>query len=213
MPILKQIDSSVIHNGTLRREDSGDECIDMKSIALFDTAGLTEWKNIRVLVDAVYVLVNEYGQKNVFLYVAGDGPDRAYLESKIKELNLTNNIFLLGYQKNIWRLLKSCNIFVHPAYAEGFGVAIAEAMMEGKAIVVSDAGALPELIENEKSGLVISPFDARAWADAIMRLVNNPELACKLGINAQKIANERFSVDVYAKNYDAVYQSLAVDTK
>lgn len=213
LPMLKKISSSVIYNGTERRSDSKDPCTDLKAVSLFDTAGLVDWKNIIVLINAVHILVAELGQNQVKLYVAGDGPERRNLELAIKKLDLTEHVYLLGYQKNIGKLLKNCNIFVHPAYAEGFGIAIAEAMMEGKPIIVSDAGALPELIVNNKSGLTVSPHDANAWANAILRLIKDDELADRLASNAKVIAEERFSVQKYVDNYERLYCTLVVDDK
>jgi glycosyltransferase involved in cell wall biosynthesis len=142
--------------------------------------------------------------------VAGDGPMRKELETLIDKYNLQKHIFLLGYQSNVGRLLNNCNVFVHPSYAEGFGIVIPEAMLAEKPIIVSNAGALPELIENEVSGLVVEPHDAGQWADAILRIIENPKLSEKLASNGKERANKEFSKEKFTLNYENLYKELLV---
>jgi glycosyltransferase involved in cell wall biosynthesis len=210
-PSLKSIDSSIIFNGTEIRKDTKEVCEDLRQFSLFDIAGLVDWKNINVLIEAVYILGTDYAQTEVFLYIAGDGPERINLELNIEKLGLSNRVFLLGYQKNIGRLLKSCNVFVHPAYAEGFGIAVAEAMIEGKPTIVANAGALPELLEDGVSGLIVDAGNAKAWAAAINSLIVNDKLSRYLGVNAKNRAVELFSVNRYVANYESLYKTLMDD--
>ncbi len=126
----------------------------------------------------------------------------------IIDFNLENNIFLLGYQTNIGRYIEDCDIFVHPSYAEGFGIAVAEAMRAKKPVIVSNAGALPELIEDQKSGLVINPHSAEEWAEAINKLIEQPDFAKYLAINAEKRANDLFTSEIFCCNYEQLYSQL-----
>ena len=203
-PILLEKKSKIIFNGTHKRAITDDEYPKMKSISLYSTSGLVDWKNIIILVEALHIL----NDKNIFLYVAGDGQERKNLEAKIDEYNLNEQVHLLGYQKNIGALLQEADIYVHPAYAEGFGIAAAEAMIAKKPMIVSDVSALPELVENEKSGLVVDAFDANAWAEAIKRVAYDKELAQKFGQNAKERAENEFSIQKYIKNYEDLYTSL-----
>jgi len=206
-PVLINKKSKIIFNGTEKRQPTNDDYTEMKHISLYSTSGLVDWKNIDVLVEALNILKKQ-GMETVYLYVAGDGPERENLEKKIKKYNLEEQIFLLGYQKNIGALLDQADIYVHPAYAEGFGIAVAEAMMAGKLMIVSSAGALPELVEDGKSGLVVDPFDAKAWAEAIKKLIDNEEFTSELGQNAKKRAETEFSIEKYVSNYNDLYLSL-----
>jgi glycosyltransferase involved in cell wall biosynthesis len=81
-------------------------------------------------------------------------------------------------------------------------------MIAEKPIIVANAGALPELIENEKTGLIVDPFNAEEWADAIIRLIEDKELASKLGFNAKKKAAAEFSVEKFVSNYEQLYDHL-----
>jgi len=207
-PILFKKNSEIIYNGTAKRKDNGTKVITMKEYSLFDIAGLIDIKNIQILIKAVHILVNQKEKNKVFLYIAGDGPKRLVLEKMIIDFNLENNIFLLGYQTNIGRYIEDCDIFVHPSYAEGFGIAVAEAMRAKKPVIVSNAGALPELIEDQKSGLVINPHSAEEWAEAINKLIEQPDFAKYLAINAEKRANDLFTSEIFCCNYEQLYSQL-----
>lgn len=207
-PILKKANTNIIYNGTHRRKNTNDKIIELKKISLLSVSGLVDWKNIDVLVEAMNLLVNEDFFKDIYLYIAGDGPERSNLENKIKKYSLENNIYLIGYQKNIGKLLDTCDIYVHSAYAEGFGIAVAEAMMAGKPLIVSNKGALPELIVNNESGFIVEYNNPKDWANSIKALYNDENLRLRFGIEAKKRAYELFSVNKYIENYNKLYLGL-----
>ena len=198
----------VIYNGTNKRAASNIDTIVINKYALLDIAGLSKWKNTRVLVEALNIIINKRNRTNIHLYIAGDGPERKNLEKLIKAYSLQKKVFLLGYQENVGKLLNDCDIFVHPAYAEAFGIVVPEAMLAQKPIIVSNAGALPELIEHEKTGLIVEPHNPRDWADAIIQLTENPEFSSQLAKNAEKSATERFSYNKFCGEYEKLYNIL-----
>ena len=209
-PILKSKSTSILYNGTEVRQENGEDVIKIKSFSILDVAGLIELKNIQILIEAFRILVYDNKIKDIFLYIAGDGPQKNELNLLIKNYKLEKHIFLLGYQKNVGRLINECDIFAHPCYQEGFGIAVAEAMLGEKPIIVANAGALPELIENEVSGLVVDPHDAEQWADAILKIIENPKLAEKLARNGKERAHKEFSKERYTLNYENLYKELII---
>jgi len=206
--ILKRKNGSIIYNGSAVRIDNKEYSPEMKNISVFDIAGLVDWKNIQILIKAFNIILNQYKMTDYYLYVAGDGQYRSELEKMIDEYQLQDSVFLLGYQKNVGRLINSCDIFVHPSYAEGFGIVVPEAMLAKKPIIVSNAGALPELIEHEKTGLIVEPHSAVDWANAIIQLAENTEFATQLAKNAEKSATERFSYNKFCGEYEKLYNNL-----
>ena len=207
-PFIKKRNNCIIYNGTELRKDTGENFVDLNKISLLDIAGLTKIKNIEVLIKAFNILINKNKIKNIFLYVVGDGPNKNELQSLIRKFHLTENVFLLGYQKNTGGLLNSCDIFVHPCYKEGFGIVVTEAMRAEKPIIVANAGALPELIEHEKTGLVVDPHSPQKWVDAIIKLIQNYEFAKSLGSNARAKAEHKFNAQKFVENYKSLYLRL-----
>lgn len=206
--VLSYKEGIVIYNGT--RDYLSNNCFsrDSDKIFLFDTAALSKIKNIKILIEALFILKTTHKRDNIFLSVAGDGPERECLELLIQKYGLEKHISLLGYQSNIRELLDKCDIFVHPCYVEGFGIAVAEAMFARKPIVASNAGALPELIKDKETGFLVNPHDPFSWADAILLLADNASLRLKLGANARKVAESKFSVLSFVKQYDNLYESI-----
>ncbi len=207
-PKLNKANGVIIYNGTEKPTYTNKNIESNKDdIIILCVSNLSKIKNIDVLVNCSAILLNK-NYKNIKFLVAGDGAERESLEKSIYEKGLTNNFKLLGHQKYIGDLYKQTSIFVHPCYIEGFGIAVAEAMLEEKPIVVSRAGALPELIENEKTGLLINPFDANQWANAIIKFIEAPDYAKTLAKNAKQHAEKEFSVKRFVEDYNKLYKSL-----
>ena len=207
-PILKSKSNSIIYNGTKIRENNGEIIPILNKTSILGIGYLAEWKNLNVLIETMNILINRNNYTKVYLYLAGDGPLKEKLNADIRNYTLDQNVFLLGCQSNIGALLQSCDIFVHPCNIEAFGIAVTEAMMAKKPIIVSDAGALPELIQNNYSGLIVSHKDPNAWAGAILHLINNPDFAATLAQNAQKKALEDFTVENFTNNYLRLYKNI-----
>jgi glycosyltransferase involved in cell wall biosynthesis len=193
----------IIYNGAEISEINIDASLQLKKPCFLAVSGLIDWKNINVLVEAINTVVHKY-KVDVYLYIAGDGPERQRLTEKIGEYKLEEHVFILGYRNDIPSLLRKCDVFVHPSVAEGFGIAVAEAMLAQKPIIVANAGALPELIENKVSGLVVDPYNVDEWVHAMISMLNSAD-AKKYASDAQQQANQRFSVDKYVSEHKDLY--------
>ncbi len=95
----------------------------------------------------------------------------------IKE-NLQDKVRFLGFVEpdKMDALFRRSKLFIMPSLFEGYGIALAEAIAAGLPIVASDVGAIPELIEDGVNGILVPPGNSRALADAIRRLIENPQL-------------------------------------
>lgn len=112
--------------------------------------------------------------------VAGDGPEREALASRIRQLGLQSRFFLLGQRTDVGDLLEACDMLVMPSRHEGLGNAAMEAMGRRRAVVASRAGGLADLIENDRNGLLVPPEDPEALATAIRRLAKDETLRATL---------------------------------
>ena len=144
-------------------------------------ARLTPQKAIDVSVKACKELI-EKGE-NVRWYVLGDGELREKLEALIKECGLSERFFLLGVKDNPYTYLKQCDIYVHATKFEGKSIAIREAQVLKKPIIVSDCKSNLELVKDEEDALVCA-LDSSDICEKILRLFIDENLCKKISENA-----------------------------
>ena len=80
--------------------------------------------------------------------------------------------------------------------------------MKGLPVVLSNSGALPELIENNISGILVDPYDEEQWAKKIIYLCENPQAYKKISINATNHAKDFFHISVFAREHESLYEQL-----
>lgn len=131
------------------------------------------------------------------LDIVGDGDDRSALEAQADELGLldTGAVQFWGHLEGnqLLKLFRSCDVFAMPSPNEGFGLTYLEAMAFGKPVIASTRGGGSEIIDHEKTGLLVEPADPNALRDALCRLLGNPTLRKSLGERAHKRTSEEFS--------------------
>ncbi len=159
---------------------------------LLCVANLHWIKGVEHLVRAVGLL----GDPGVELALAGDGPEEANLRALATGLGISGQVRFLGLRNDVSDLVRQAGIFIHPAvWEEAFGFAIAEAMAGGCAVVATNAGGIPELIEDGVTGLLVPPADPAALAAAIRRLLDDPALRARLQAAARRRVEERFDLE------------------
>ena len=103
---------------------------------------------------------------------------RCYLQNLIRELNLGEKVHFHGRvsSEQLANLYNGSSLFILVSRMEGFGIVYAEAMKYGLPIVASNTGAVPEIVENGKNGILCDPEDPDAISKAILKIINNQEL-------------------------------------
>jgi glycosyltransferase involved in cell wall biosynthesis len=165
--------------------------------------GMIPLRDQNVILSVVEQIVRE--GINVYLVLVGDGPLRNELESKCSRLGIMRRVHFLGYRDDVPELLAAFDVYVNMAREEGFGIAVVEAMQAGLPVVLANAGALPELIEDGISGILVPPGDADSLANVINNLANDGELRNKLGEEARRRARSQFSISRYVKDMEQLY--------
>lgn len=155
-------------------------------------ANLYKTKGINYLIDAAAILLDQ-GTEPTFI-VIGDGPERKNYELRIKNYGL-NNFLLIGSLRNAAQYLKAFDIFIMPSVKEGLPYALLEAMQAGLPIITTSVGAMPEMLENEKSGLLVPPTNSKILAEAIQKLLSNHDLRENLSQRAALKFQEKFSFE------------------
>ncbi|MBI4577680.1 MAG: glycosyltransferase [Planctomycetes bacterium] len=121
------------------------------------------------------------GRTAARLVLAGDGPDRAALETQARGLGLGGRVVFLGATDEVPRVLAAADVVAHPSHYEGFGLVLLEAMAAGRPVVASRVGGIPEVVEEGRTGLLVPPGDPEAMALALGRVLDDPGLARRMG--------------------------------
>ncbi len=129
------------------------------------------------------------------IYIAGDGLLKDELEKYAIQLGVKDEVVFLGFVKNIKSFMSCIDIFLLSSLWEGFGYVIAEAMVCSKPTIAFDLSSNPELIENNKTGYLISPYDIDAFSERIIELSkSNGSLKSMGNASREKVYNE-FSIE------------------
>lgn len=170
-------------------------------IMLFSVAELTERKNLAVAVKAM----SKIKSQNVKYFVRGEGNLKDYLLGLIKENNLEDKVFLLGYGKDVPQMCSAADVFIFPTLQEGLPVALMEAMACGLPILCSNVRGNVDLIENGKGGYTYDKYDDEGFARGIDLLANDNQLRNKM-IESNFMKLTDFSLDNVKKIYiDILY--------
>lgn len=140
-------------------------------------ANLYKTKGLEYLIKSAHILNTKHIIQNTKYIIIGEGKQRKKLESLIKKYNLENQVFLLGRIPDAHQYLKAFDVFVLPSLKEGFPWIILEAMAAGLPIISTNVGALPEIIEDGKEGILIKPKNPEIMAEKTLKLIENPKLA------------------------------------
>lgn len=143
------------------------------------------------------------------LVVPNAGTVGAVLELRARELGVTERIVLTGPTNQIAELCAAADVVVTPSWAEPFGLVVAEAMATGTPIVGTAGGAIPELLEDGVSGLLVPPRDSAALADAVVRILDDPALGARLAEAAGRVVREKFTIERYAARLQGLLLDVA----
>lgn len=133
------------------------------------------------------------------------------LKQLVKELDLVDKIVFTGFVEDIVDVYRCLDLVVLPSKSEGFGRTIAEAMAMTKPVIASRVGGLQELVLDGETGILTPPEDSNAFAEAILRMIEDRKLASELGINGRRRVEEKFSIEDSVKKTEQVYMSLLKD--
>ncbi len=172
---------------------------------LITNAELNHNKNQLTAIKAVA----EYNQSNspkIFYSLMSDGQDKEMLEKFIREQNLENEVSLLGYVNDGRVYLKAFDIFILPSLKEGLPYALLEAGSAGLPAIAAKVGGIPEVIENEKTGLLVDPKNSANIKDSLQTLIQNESLRNSIALNLKNKVAAEYTLAKMIKETDSIYK-------
>jgi len=166
-------------------------------------------KGIRFLLEAGAQLKPQF--PDLKIVVAGDGFERPQLARLAADLGIAADVTFLGWVPNaeLPQYYRAAALSVIPSLEEGFGIPAAEAMGCEVAVVATDAGGLPEVVEHGVTGLVVPRGDSKALARAIGSLLADPERRRRMGQAGRERALRLFDWDRSAQQFEELYREIA----
>lgn len=182
-----------------------------QKVVLF-VGALKPRKNLAFLLESFRLVLSTHPK--TMLVLAGTGEQEQELKALASRTGLENQVLFTGFlsehEKVAW--LRRATVFASASLLEGFGLNVAEAMAVGLPVVVSDRGALPEIVADEQTGLVASVSRAEAFADTLVRLLQDTELRTRLSRQAQLVASTQFRWDRAARETASIYRRIVGGT-
>ncbi len=170
-------------------------------------------KGFSYLVDAAEEIIKDHPNVK-FMIIGPDGGDKQNIIKKINNKNLKENVELKGIisDEMLHHLLSISSLFVIPSLYEPFGLVALEAMAMGCPIVSTNVGGLSEIIEHNRTGLLVPPANSKALANSIRLLLDNRQLAERLAKNAEEKVRE-FEWTNIGKRTREVYEKVLSNKK
>ncbi|HPN81607.1 MAG TPA: glycosyltransferase family 4 protein [bacterium] len=162
-------------------------------------------KGLEYLIEAVHLLVTDYSLA-IRLIIIGGGEKQYALEKIINDKKLGDKILLAGRKENASRYLQAFDIYVCSSVKEGFPYSILEAMSAGLPIITTNVGGIPEIIDDNITGLLVASKNPDQLAKKISRLADNKTLAEKLAGRAKTTVQQKFSKEKMAEQTMGVYK-------
>jgi len=206
---------TVIYNGierpvfktreSARKEIANEHKVPQKTFWVGTIAELHRNKGLKYAIEA-FSLLNKSTQKKLSYLVIGDGEEKQFLENLIDRHNLKEKIFLLGYKKDAALYLSAFDCFLFPSIKEGFPYAVLEAGMAKLPVLASSVGGIPEIIEQEKTGILVQPRSSSAITQSLQVLVESANLRKRYENNLHEIVSAQYTKGKMVQATKAVYE-------
>jgi glycosyltransferase involved in cell wall biosynthesis len=163
-------------------------------------------KGFEYLLNAIAALRPSFPE--VRLLIVGEGPDRARIEEMVSRKNLDGMVTIAGQQTDMPGVYAAIDIFVLPSLNEGLPMTLLEAMAASKPVVATRVGAVPTVITNGETGLLVEPADGAGLTKALSQLLADPELRRRLAQKARAHVEQDYTAAAMARKYLAMYRDV-----
>jgi glycosyltransferase involved in cell wall biosynthesis len=171
-------------------------------------ARLAPQKGHRVLFDALPAVRAAVPDVHVRLVGHEELSTTSELMAYALQKGIASFVDFEGFRADIPRVMADLDVFVLPSLWEGFGLVLLEAMAAGRPVVASAVGPIPEIVVDGLTGLLVPPGDPSALAEAITRLLRDPDLAAAYGRAGRARVERELRVDTMVARTEALYEEL-----
>ncbi len=181
---------------------------DLKLLFVGRFGDRNEQKGLDILLKSMPFVLKE---NDVKLSIVGQGNDRKY-RSLINKLNLKEKIKFYNFVSDdkLVDLYSCSHLFVLPSRRESFGLVLAEAMACKLPVVSTKAGAIPEVVKDKHTGILVPTNDPYEFAKAINLLLGDPQLMHEMGSNGRERVKDHFTWDITAKRIINSYKDMMI---
>lgn len=160
-------------------------------------------KNHRLLLTAFRKIASEMPEAR--LLVVGDGIERERIEHHVEQLQLGEQVQLLGVRRDIPQILAASDVFVLCSDREGLPIAVLEAMAASRPVVATRVGDLPLVVKDGETGLLVNACDPEGLAGAIGTLLRDPERARQLGAKGRQLVQAQYNLESMLQEHQKLY--------
>lgn len=165
-------------------------------------------KGYEVMIEAFPSILAEVPSAHYLIVGAGSGEYSSRLRKLCQERGIADRVHFAGFQERTWPYLSAVDLYVQPSLDEAFGLAAVEAMVAGKAVVASRVGGLPEVVEQDQTGILVVPSDPSELSRAIVSLLRDGARRGQMGARGAARARERFDHRAVVKATEQIYQAV-----
>ncbi|MHB1162292.1 MAG: glycosyltransferase family 4 protein [Chloroflexota bacterium] len=172
---------------------------------------ITEQKGLTYLLEAMAILRERLPQPR--LLIVGDSQDgkdeyKRELLRQWQALGLSDNVLFTGVRDDVPSVMQAADLFVMASLWEGFGLVFLEAMAAASPVVATNVSAIPEVVQDGTTGLLVPPRDPRALAEAMLTLLTDPDRARQMGRAGLLRLKEQFTEDKMVESVEQLYSQL-----
>ena len=181
---------------------------DANGLLIMTVARLAPQKALHILIDG-YALYQKQETKPSRLVIVGIGPLQSELQQLAIDKGIAEKVIFAGFRTDSQQVMYACDVFVLTSIYEGFGLVLLEAMVAKRPIVATKVSAIPEVVEDGITGILIPPLDPQKLTQAFLEL-ESAELRSSLGMAGQQRVKNEFSVSPMVEKTLAVYQACSL---
>jgi glycosyltransferase involved in cell wall biosynthesis len=177
-----------------------------KEIGVIQVARLNRLKDYETAIRTMQIVCRS--APNVRYFIVGEGEERTKIEAMIRDVNMENQIRMLGLREDVAELLEGMDIFLLTSVSEGIPLTLIEAMSAQLPCVATRVGGIPEVVHDGTTGVLSDSGDCNKLSEALLKLIQSPSVRQRMGECGRKRAMELFQSDRMLGQYKVLYAQL-----